>query len=187
MKDYKNVVFFSHIYSNDNVSFPFNREIANENYEKNFIYLFEQVFSKVFLINYPFIANNKNISYKGILPYNNTNSFLKTYHALIFPTYYPGEGFAGCLIDAFSSGLPVLASNWMGNSEIIKDGINGLLFEPKSVNSLVQAIKKFEMDEKKYFEYKLANLALIKKYNSKEVLNPFFDEIDKSFIQGEKK
>ena len=49
-----------------------------------------------------------------------------------------GEGFPGVIIDAFISGLPVIASDWNLNSEIIEDGINGFLIEPKDANALAE-------------------------------------------------
>ena len=79
----------------------------------------------------------KYIQYKGITESNLSSAILKDYYFLLFPTYYPGEGFAGTLIDAFSSGLPVIATDWMYNSEIIKNGFNGYLFSPNNLDELV--------------------------------------------------
>ncbi|QHT59916.1 glycosyltransferase [Paenibacillus lycopersici] len=76
-----------------------------------------------------FMNKHEYISYKGIVAYTDSVETLKKYFMLVFPTYYYGEGFAGTLLDAFASGLPVLASNWKYNNEIVKDGVNGLLFD----------------------------------------------------------
>ncbi len=51
---------------------------------------------------------------------------LKQYFALLFPTYYEGEGFAGTIIDAFSAGIPVVASDWKYNKEIVGDGVGAV-------------------------------------------------------------
>ena len=47
------------------------------------------------------------IRYGGLVPYDKSVDVLKDYFALLFPTYYEGEGFAGTLIDAYSAGVPV--------------------------------------------------------------------------------
>lgn len=76
------------------------------------------------------------IKYCGLVKFDQSVKILKTYFALLFPTYYMGEGFAGTAIDAFSAGVPVLASDWKYNNEVIKDGINGGLFEANNVEEL---------------------------------------------------
>lgn len=69
------------------------------------------------------------IRYKGVAAYNETTQILKNYYMLLFPTYFKGEGIPGTLIDAFSAALPVIASNWHCNGEIIEHGRTGFLFE----------------------------------------------------------
>lgn len=65
------------------------------------------------------------ITYKGEVPFDKSTDALKDYTALLFPTYYEGEGFAGTLIDAMAAGVPVLASDWKYNAEIVKSGATG--------------------------------------------------------------
>lgn len=76
------------------------------------------------------------ISYKGVIPFDKSTDVLKEYFALLFPTYYEGEGFAGTLIDAMAAGVPVLASDWKYNNGIIKDRENGTLFQPHNIEQL---------------------------------------------------
>lgn len=80
------------------------------------------------------------ISYKGVVEANESVNVLKNYFVLLFPTYYEGEGFAGTIIDAFASGVPVVASNWRYNSEIIQDQLDGLIFESKNVDKLKEEL-----------------------------------------------
>ena len=76
------------------------------------------------------------INYKGLIPFNKSVDIIKNYFALLFPTYFLGEGFAGTLIDAFSAGVPVIASDVFSNREIITNGKNGYLYEYKNKNAL---------------------------------------------------
>lgn len=76
------------------------------------------------------------IAYKGIVDSNDSVNTLKNYCALIFPTYYEGEGFAGTILDAFASGVPVIATNWKYNSEIIQDRTDGFIYDYKNLDEL---------------------------------------------------
>ena len=61
------------------------------------------------------------IKYGGLVPFDKSVEVLKNYFALIFPTYYEGEGFAGTLLDAMAAGIPVIASDWRYNKEIVNE------------------------------------------------------------------
>lgn len=81
------------------------------------------------------------VRYEGVVPFDKTVGSLKKYYALLFPTYYDGEGFAGTLLDAMSAGVPVIASNWKYNAEVIIQNKTGMLVPPKDVTALVQALE----------------------------------------------
>lgn len=61
------------------------------------------------------------IKYGGLVPFDKSVEVLKNYFALLFPTYYEGEGFAGTLLDAMAAGVPVIASDWRYNPEIVNE------------------------------------------------------------------
>lgn len=82
----------------------------------------------------------ENIKYCGCIDYSDSTKVLKEYFALLFPTYYKGECFAGTIIDAFSAGLPVIASDWHDNSYIIKDKETGFIFPTHSIKDLADIL-----------------------------------------------
>lgn len=84
---------------------------------------------------------SSSIKYAGMVDPDESVNVLKDYFALIFPTYYSGEGFAGTLIDAFAAGLPVIASDWRYNSETVEDGVTGLLFRAKDEDMLIEKLE----------------------------------------------
>jgi glycosyltransferase involved in cell wall biosynthesis len=90
------------------------------------------------------LEKKQNMNYKGKLRTEEINDTLKNYDVFLFPTYYNGEGFPGAVVDAFMSGLPVLATNWKYNSEIIENGKTGYLFEVKNAKELYEIIIKLE-------------------------------------------
>ena len=87
---------------------------------------------------FDFDCDNNN--YCGFLDLQNdpeqSYTKLASYDCMLFPTYWKGEGFPGVIIDAFIAGLPIIATDWNMNSEIIEDGINGFIIPPKDAVSL---------------------------------------------------
>ena len=80
------------------------------------------------------------INYKGLVPYDETTKIKKNYFALLFPTHYDGEGFAGTLIDALAAGVPVIASDWKYNSELVVDKVTGIIFETRNTDDLIKKL-----------------------------------------------
>ena len=117
---------------------------------------------------------SNDIKYKGLVPFDQSTNVLKEYYALLFPTYYEGEGFAGTLIDAMAAGVPVIASNWRYNKEIVINNKTGLLIENsetlfEKLNyimkniGLINDMKKCCIKEAKKYSPQVALLQLIKK------------------------
>ena len=62
-------------------------------------------------------------------------------HCIILPSYR--EGMPKSLLESSSMGRPILGSNTTGINELIIDNFNGLLFEPRNIESLFLTMKKF--------------------------------------------
>lgn len=80
------------------------------------------------------------IRYGGLIPFDKSTEVLKDYYALLFPTYYSGEGFAGTLIDAWAAGLPVIASDWKYNPEIISEFHTGYIHKSNDSGDLEEKL-----------------------------------------------
>lgn len=114
-------------------------------------------------------------TYKGWLAPHEVSEVLIGYDVLVLPTFWKGEGYPGVIIEAFSVGIPVVATALEGIKEIVVHGENGLLVEPKNVDQLVEAIQsfskenypKFTMNAKKSFE----------QFDSAVVTRKYFDVI----------
>lgn len=66
-------------------------------------------------------------TYKGVLQPNDIYKTLSQYDIMLFPTTYYTEGFPGTILDAYISGIPVIATNWKHAREFIKDGVTGYI------------------------------------------------------------
>lgn len=70
--------------------------------------------------------------------------FVAQSHIVILPSYR--EGTPRVLLEAAAMARPLLASDVPGCREVVRDGLNGFLFEPKSAASIVQAIERIIAD-----------------------------------------
>jgi glycosyltransferase involved in cell wall biosynthesis len=103
------------------------------------------------------LNKNSNFQYMGYLNILNNEKaayeVLNKYCAMVFPSYYPGEGFPGVFLDAFNIGMPVIASDWNMHTEVIQDGYNGKIFVTKNneelEKSIIWFIENFQTDEYK--------------------------------------
>lgn len=80
------------------------------------------------------------VSYKGTLSSDEGLEKLSQYFMLLFPTYYAGEGFPTTVCESMMAGLPVIASNWRFNNELVEDGKTGYLVEVHNTEDLVERI-----------------------------------------------
>jgi len=87
---------------------------------------------------------NKRIKYLGTS--NDVRNEISEVDCIVNPSYH--EGMSNVLLEGAAMGKPLLASNISGCKEIIDNGANGYLYEPKSSKSLEEAIVKFiDLDE----------------------------------------
>jgi glycosyltransferase involved in cell wall biosynthesis len=86
------------------------------------------------------------------------------------------EGMPNSLIEAMALGLPCVSTDCPnGPSELITNGVNGILVEPKNYNQLAEAIIKFIEDDE--FAKKCGrNASAIKKTNSIEQIGNLYNE-----------
>ena len=94
----------------------------------------EEKYKEIILNN-----NNPKIKYLGV-SYDVRNE-IKEIDCIINPTYH--EGMSNVLLEGAAMAKPLLASNIPGCREIVDNGVNGYLFEPKNETSLIKAIEKF--------------------------------------------
>ena len=87
------------------------------------------------------IKQNKNNRIKYLGTSNDVRNEIREVNCIINPSYH--EGMSNVLLEGAAMGKPLIASNIPGCKEIIEDGKNGLLFEPKSVKDLEKKIIKF--------------------------------------------
>jgi len=108
-----------------------------------------------------------------------TRKFLSITDLFTLPSYR--EGLSNALIEAGSFGVPLLATDIIGNNEVIENNETGLLVKMKDVSSLTKGIEKFIVD-KKFYSYVKSNVRdkMIKKYNQNNFWKKLEDEFRKT-------
>lgn len=96
-----------------------------------------------------------------LLPYYQNASFF------FFPSFL--EGYPNVLCEAMSCGLPVVCSNVCEMPKIVKEGVNGFLFNPLDVNEMVNALEKMiSINTTMYEKMRITNRMQVVRNNSKE-------------------
>jgi glycosyltransferase involved in cell wall biosynthesis len=113
---------------------------------------------------------NLTIAYKGYLDIMNNQKesyeTLSEYSCMLFPTFWQGEGFPGVIIDAYFAGLPVIATDWNMNKEVVEDGVTGLIVPIEDATALALAMFKMmqnrelvkKMSENSFYKAKDFNI-----------------------------
>ncbi len=125
----------------------------------------------------------KELNDSGIIHYhgqqNDVHKFIKMSHATILPSYH--EGTSNVLLESASTGRPILASNVTGCKETFDEGISGLGFAVKNVNSLVSTIIKFlELPHEKKKQMGLAGRKKMEQeYDRRIVVDAYLEQISR--------
>lgn len=100
-------------------------------------------------------------------------NYIKTMDIFIMPSLW--EGFSIALLEANALGIPIITTDVGGNSEIIKNEINGLLVPAKNPDALAKAVislfldrtlrEQFTENGKKLFKENFEVSKMVKNYN----------------------
>jgi glycogen(starch) synthase len=78
------------------------------------------------------------ISWLGHVPWHKLNEWYRQATVFIMPSYY--ETFGISVVEAMAFGLPVVATAAGGLSEVVEDGVTGILVPPGDSHAMAQAI-----------------------------------------------
>ena len=103
-----------------------NNKGFHKQYCVDFYGAIEDDYKDVFLES---VTKYDNVRYNGVLNLTDISGYekLADYDVMLFPTYWDGEGFPGVVLDAYMAGLPIIATDWNLNKEVITDEKTGYL------------------------------------------------------------
>lgn len=73
------------------------------------------------------VAQYEFVKYEHALQPEEIYETLSKYDCLILPTHFYTEGLPGSIVDAYISGIPVIATDWINAREFIDDGQTGFI------------------------------------------------------------
>lgn len=84
--------------------------------------------------------------YLGPIEQGEVARVLSEHDALVFPSYYHGEGLPGAVLEALQLGLPVIGTQWRSIPDVVAHESNGLLVPPRDVGALAAAMRRLADD-----------------------------------------
>lgn len=87
------------------------------------------------------------------------------------------EGLPFNIMESLYCGTPVIASNVKGNNDLIRDGLNGRLFELSNIDSLVEIMVKLSCDMY-YYRFIKENTCLNEKYFVENIKDEILEEYE---------
>ena len=118
------------------------------------------------------------IRYCGVAPYHKADELLRPYYLMLFPTTFDGEGFPGTLVDAFFAGLPVIATDWQHNAELLTHGKTGYLYDPSTPSALTELLQHAVEHPEEILPMRKTCLEEAKKYTMEHVMEIISSRID---------
>ena len=125
---------------------------------------------------YKACKENKNLQYVGNLDRSEVQRAMQEYQVLIFPsTWY--EGMPLTILEAFASGMPVIASNLGAMASMIKHGYNGLHFDVGNSKDLNDKLNYwYNLTEAKKEDYRRnAYASFLEDYTAKKNMETLFE------------
>jgi glycosyltransferase involved in cell wall biosynthesis len=119
------------------------------------------------------VESLKNTEYKGLLDLTNKKGYevMADNDVFLFPTFFPNEGFPGALIDAMIAGLPVIASDWNYNKELVVEGKTGVVIPAHDEERLYEEMLAFIEGKHDIAKMREACMNEASKYDVDEVLS----------------
>ncbi len=129
---------------------------------------------------YDQVNKHQNVTYRGVLQPENIHETLNDYDLMVFPTRYFTEGFPGTVLDAFISGLPIVATHWKhATNFIIPDKTGFIVPFENSVQEFIGAVITLYQDHDLLMKMKHNAFEQSRDYSSEnawEILKEFFEE-----------
>lgn len=135
-------------------------------------------------------AENKQIEFVGYIQGESKDELIKNSKFLIIPSLCY-ENFPVSILEAYSFGKPIIASNIGGIPYLVKDGDTGFLFDTGSYSSLKEVVMKI-LDNDKFIKmgengYKFYSENFTEKQNYEQLISIYTNVIKNRAAKNEKK
>ena len=126
---------------------------------------------------------NNCVSFVGKVPNDDIPKYMKEADLFVLPSL--SESFGIVNIEAMASGLPIVSTNVGGLPDLIKDGINGFLVNPRDPAAIAEKSLLILNDKNLKERISQNNLSEAKKYSWDYVIERLVDEYNKVYSHHE--
>jgi glycosyltransferase involved in cell wall biosynthesis len=123
-------------------------------------------------------AHRAVVHYCGVKNADETTTVMRDYFAVLFPTYYEGECFAGTALDAFSARIPIIANDWKYNREAIRDGVDGFIYPFRDNNAAAERLVQLSDSPELYRTMQAECAQSAQRYSTEAVMSEFVKRLD---------
>ncbi len=85
-------------------------------------------------------ANKSHFAFPGVLIGEEKWDRYRTADIFCFPSFFHSETFPLVLLEAMSFSLPIVSTRWRGIPDVVDEGTNAILSEPRDVTSCVRGL-----------------------------------------------
>ena len=111
--------------------------------------------------------------YCGVKDASETVDTLRSCFAILFPTYFECECFAGTALDAFSARIPIIANDWLYNSEVIADGVNGFIYPFRDNDAAAKRLYELYTDPALYRSIQEGCETSMQRFSTETIMTAF--------------
>lgn len=117
--------------------------------------------------------NHSFVRYCGVKEAHEGIETLRKYFALLFPSYYEGEGIPGTVLDAFAAGIPVIANDWKYIREMVNSGENGAVYPFRRVEIGAKELVSMYQDVQRYQKLKKGARKSAEYFSTERILGEY--------------
>jgi len=112
------------------------------------------------------------VRYLGVLDEVRVQERLFHYDALVLPTFHPGEGYPGVILEAYAHSVPVIATRWLSLPEIVDDSC-GILIEAGDPVAFADAVNRLRAGLELWKALRRGSLERAREFSDRERTEQF--------------
>jgi glycosyltransferase involved in cell wall biosynthesis len=116
---------------------------------------------------------NNTIEFRGRVRHDRLPGIYSGSHVFVLPSL--NEGMSNTMLEALSSGLPIVATNTGGTKELVEDGLNGFIVRMKNKKDIADKLEKLMLDRDLCQRMGAKSREKAEKMSWKSVANEYMD------------
>ena len=113
------------------------------------------------------------VTYGGVKDASETWATIHGCFAILFPTYFECECFAGTALDAFSARIPIIANDWLYNSEVIRTGVDGFIYPFRDNDAAAEVLSRLYREPELYAAIQQGCEESMRRFSTDHVMGEF--------------